>query len=74
MKRVKPVNVASWYKKCRDEVNKLPETLSTLGFEDKLKHIRLQYVTLSQIDKFFRGDSFMVGYPRHMVDGLNKQE
>lgn len=64
MKRVKPRNVVSWYAKCRAEVNKLPTALATMTLEEKLAHIRQQYVVLSQIDKFFRGDAYFIGYPK----------
>ncbi len=70
-KRIKPINVVSWYEKCRVEINNLEEILPTLSIEDKLTHIRQQYVTLAHIDKIFNGTAFFIGVPRIDTTKLN---
>lgn len=66
-KRVKPINIVSWYSKCREEINALPERLPSMTIEEQLAHIRQQYVILASIDNVFNGKAFFLGYPRKLV-------
>ncbi len=68
MRRVKPINIISWYEKCREEINALPARLPTMTIEEQLQHIRQQYVILAHIDSVFNGKAYFLGYPRKLVE------
>jgi hypothetical protein len=72
MAKTKPHHIVDWYSQCRVEVDKLNAVLPGLSIEEKLNHIRQQYVILARIDKIFKGNAYFVGVPRPR--GLKKEE
>ena len=66
MRFTKKKHIVNWYDNATHEVVKLRKKVLSpdISDEDKLQHIRTQYMTLSFMDKVCDGEAFFVGFPR----------